>query len=76
MKTLVLPNYVKDIRSRSVIIKRYKSGADFILRDVTSQYDGMLCSIRDFPDESVKLRYNKLKSVVVFLPGYPKRQGT
>ena len=64
MKTLT-PAYGRDYKNQKSVILDYKSGKDFILRDITSPWDGKPCSNRDFEGEKVVLRYNKLKSVVV-----------
>ena len=59
MKTLT-PAYGRDYTSSYAAITAYRAGKDFILQDTTSRWDGKPCSIRDFPNEPVVLRYNNL----------------
>ena len=63
MKTLT-PAYGRDYTKKTDVLKDYFGGKDFILNDITDPYDGKPCSCRDFPGETVKLRYNRQRSVI------------
>ena len=64
MKTLT-PAFGRDYKTEAEVLHAYTSGADFILNDITSQWDGKPCSCRDFPAEPVKLRYSNLRKVTI-----------
>jgi len=62
MKTLS-PAYGRDYRSAKAVIEDYKRGKDFIL-----QPQGCYCSIQDFKDEQVGIRYNRLTRQCLYTP--------
>lgn len=62
------PAYGRDYKSKKAALEAYRRGDDFILNDPTSPWDGKPCSIRDFPDKQVSIRYNNLWSVIVVDP--------
>ena len=64
MPTLT-PAYGRDYKSGKAAIQDYKDGKDFILNDVTSQWHGRYCSIRDKIPGDIFIRFNKLQNVVV-----------
>ena len=59
------PAYGRDYTSAAKAIEDYLAGRDFILNDITSPWDGKPCSCRDFPNQEVKLRYNRQRNVVL-----------
>jgi hypothetical protein len=59
MKTLT-PAYGRDYKSAEAVLKDYTEGKDFVVQP-QAQY----CSIRDFPDEIVKIRYSRLTKAVL-----------
>lgn len=62
----VTPAYGRDYKNRKDAVKDWKDGKDFVFQDVSSQYYGKYCSIRDFPaGTSVNIRYNQLRQVAV-----------
>jgi len=68
MITLV-PAYGRDYTSASYVYQAWKAGKDFRIADVSSQYNGKMCSIRDFPDTTARIRYNKKQDVTLIGPG-------
>lgn len=65
---ILTPAYGRDYKSAKAVIADYEGGKDFILNDITSQWDGKYCSIRDFPEEVIQLRYNKYRKVTTYKP--------
>lgn len=65
MKTLT-PAYGRDYKTATAAEAAYSNGDDFILNDITSRWDGKPCSIRDFPGEAVKLRFNRNQDFTIF----------
>lgn len=53
------PAYGRDYKSKDAVIKDWKSGKDF------QTSGGRYCSIRDFPNQEVTIRYKKLTQVIV-----------
>jgi hypothetical protein len=62
MHTLT-PAYGRDYKSAKAVKEDYLTGKDFIYNNITSPYHGKMCSYRDFPGETVTLRYNALRRV-------------
>jgi len=61
------PRYT-DYKNSNDALKAYLDGKDFTLNDISSRWNGMACSIRDFPDESVTIRYDGNRKVMVYKP--------
>jgi len=59
----VTPAYGRDYSSAKAARMDWQKGNDFIIRDVTSRWDGKPCSIRDGL-EDVWIRYDKLRKKV------------
>jgi hypothetical protein len=55
----VVPAYGRDYKTAKEAKEAFLSGKDFILKDITSRWDGKPCSCRDFRGEIVEVRYNK-----------------
>lgn len=65
MKTLT-PAYGKDYKSKAEALADLALGKDFKVIDIVNP-SGTYCSIRDLkPGEEVKIRYDKLRKVVLF----------
>ncbi len=64
----VKPAYGRDYKSAKAAREAYLSGKDFILCDISSQWHGRYCSIRDFPGQVMEVRYNKLTDLVMVDP--------
>ena len=59
---ILTPAYGADYTSATATRIAYFAGADFILNDITSPWNGKPCSSRNFINEEVKIRYaNKRK---------------
>jgi hypothetical protein len=64
---ILTPYNGKDYSAKAAVVEAFRSGKDFIFNDMSSQWDGKPCSIRDFKvGDQVKLRYNKLRSVTYY----------
>jgi len=61
------PRYT-DYKNANDAIKAYKAGKDFTLNDISSKWNNMACSIRDFPNDSVTIRYDNNRKVCVYNP--------
>jgi hypothetical protein len=57
---VVSPAYGRDYKSAEAAKADWKNGKDFKL-----QPQGCYCSIRDFPNEQVEIRYSKLTELVI-----------
>ncbi len=64
MKTLT-PAYGRDYTSAAKVKGDYNANKDFILRDISSRWDGAYINKQDLGNESVVLRYSKLSKTVV-----------
>jgi hypothetical protein len=62
----LVPAYGRDYKNIKEVTEAYLGGADFVLNDISSRWDGAYCSGRDFVGESVEIRYAK-KTKVVYL---------
>ncbi len=67
MPTLI-PAYGRDYKSKAAVLRDYQAGKDFRLADAFHGRSGAYCSIRDFPDTPVKIRYAKLRRVLITDP--------
>lgn len=63
----VTPAYGRDYKNQRAALDDWYGGKDFIL-----QPQGCYCSIRDFPNESVTIRYSKMTKVVIANPEIKK----
>ncbi len=61
----VTPAYGKDYKTKKEALHAWTSGADFILNDFTSRWDGKPTSIRD-GHTSVQIRYDNLRKVCIW----------
>lgn len=59
----VTPAYGRDYKSAAAAIVDWKSGKDFL-----AQPQGQYCSIQDFPDSAVTIRYAQMRKVTVYRP--------
>lgn len=66
MPTLA-PAYGRDYPSSSAALEAWTSGADFIITGIHWGSD-RYCSIRDFPNERVMIRYCKNRRIVEYNP--------
>jgi|AJXC01.1.fsa_nt_gi hypothetical protein len=57
--TIVIPAYGRDYATAAEVLKDWNDGKDFIISDMSNQWNGKYCSIRDGLD--VKIRYRKLQ---------------
>jgi hypothetical protein len=65
MKTLT-PAYGRDYRSKKAAIDDFEANKDFILNDITDQYDGKPCNKSDLIKAGIKqvmIRYKKLTMI-------------
>jgi len=68
------PAYGRDYENASDVFADWVAGKDFVLRDVTSRWDGKYCSEVEFHGgERHQLRYNKKEEVLVVW--YEPKQG-
>lgn len=62
----LVPAYGRDYKTEYEVVQDWQAGKDF--RTVSGQY----CSIRDFPNMPVPIRFNLLRDVVTMHPEYSK----
>ena len=55
------PAYGRDYTSKAKAEADLRAGKDFILRDISSQYDGKPVGLSDLTGQTVILRYGKLR---------------
>ena len=60
------PAYGRDYKTSEAVIADFESGKDFILRDISSIWDGRYTSIRDWSGKLVKLRFNNSRDTVIY----------
>jgi hypothetical protein len=60
----VTPAYGRDYKSAKAARADWNADKDFILQDISSRWDGMLCNRQDLHGP-VKLRYGKLAKVIM-----------
>jgi hypothetical protein len=65
---ITLTPYLTDYKSAPDAISAWRAGHDFTLNDVRSPWHGKPCSIRDFPDQQIRIRYASLRRVTVARP--------
>lgn len=58
------PAYGRDYKSAKAAKESWYGGADWIINDITSRWDGKPVTFKEL-NETVKLRYNKLTRVIV-----------
>ncbi len=65
----IITPYLTDYSTPEEANNAWNSGKDFILHDISSQWDGKPCCSRDFPkNEQLKLRFKK-KREFLFVKG-------
>lgn len=74
----VVPAYGADYKTEADALAAWKSGTDFLIRNISSPWDGAYCSCRDFTRaESILIRYHhRTKSVITGGLKKPKRAST
>ena len=60
----VTPAYGRDYKSQKAVKADWNAGKDFVLRDISSQWDGRLCNKEDLAGKSVMVRYHNLTRIV------------
>jgi tRNA A37 threonylcarbamoyladenosine synthetase subunit TsaC/SUA5/YrdC len=66
MKTLT-PAYGNDYTSAKEIKAAFEAGQDFILRDITSRWNGLPTNISDWEKgQEIVLRYKKMENITVY----------
>ena len=58
------PAYGRDYRSKAALLADFKDDKDFIVNDVMSRWDGKAVNRPQIIGETVKIRYNRLRSVM------------
>ena len=58
----LVPAYGRDYKTEYEVVQDWLAGKDF--KTVSGQY----CSIRDFPDTPVPVRFNRLRTVATMHP--------
>lgn len=62
----IVPACGRDYDSERKAIADWMNGKDFRIADISSQWDGSYCSIRDGID--VRIRFNRLRNVAFYPP--------
>lgn len=65
----VVPAYGRDYKSKAAVLADLHGGKDFMVADMSSQWDGMPGNLEGFKREgitSLTVRYSKLMKVAVF----------
>lgn len=62
----IVPAYAQDYKTEAETLAAWRSGTDFLIRDIGSQWNGCYCSCRDFTRaESILIRYNRRTRYVI-----------
>jgi hypothetical protein len=62
----VTPAYGRDYKSAKDAKADWEAGKDFVYQDISSQWHGKNCSIRDFKrTDKLQLRYKKMTQIVI-----------
>jgi hypothetical protein len=67
LELTLVPAYGRDYKSKAECLAAWEAGKDFQIATAMSPDAGRYTSIRDakeFPGENVRIRYNKLRSIV------------
>ena len=64
MKTLI-PAYGRDYKSKKAVLIDWFAKKDFLIADITDQYDGKPTNIDDWKDKDVMIRYKNLTQICV-----------
>lgn len=64
MMTLI-PAYGRDYKSEVEVLEAWNSGKDFTVSDMSSLWDGRLANKEDLEGKKVKIRFNKLRKVLI-----------
>ena len=65
MATLT-PAYGRDYKSKKAVLTDFDANKDFILNDITDQYDGKPCNKSDLTGTGThQIRYGNLRKVMV-----------
>ena len=65
----VVPAYGRDYKSAKAVKLDWQANKDFIVADYFHPADGKAINKQDAGNELVKVRYNKLRNVVVIAKG-------
>jgi hypothetical protein len=63
----LVPAYGRDYTTPEAVIKDWRDGKDFLIADIGNRWDGKYTSVRDWPDQAVRIRYNKLADFVIIV---------
>ncbi len=69
MRINIVPAYGRDYTSKAKVWEALEAGTDFRVADMSSRWDGMVCSLEDLRKEGitdVQVRYSKLGKVTTF----------
>ena len=62
--------YGRKYKSRKDACADWRAGKDFVYHNITSQWDGKYCSVRDFtPDQKLELHYGLNHERLTFVSG-------
>jgi hypothetical protein len=59
------PAYGRDYKNAKSVRADFEQGKDFIVNDISSRYDGLPVNRPQLSGQTVTIRYNGLRSVVV-----------
>lgn len=73
--SILIPAYGRIYGTQAEAKRKYVDGADWILCDTSSRWNGMLCSCRDFnrrdqAHTDIELRYGKIREHVVLVSSH------
>ncbi len=61
--------YSRMYKTEAEVVEAYLSGKDFMLNNISSQWHRSYCSIRDFPNETIELRYGSMNEHLTIMKG-------
>lgn len=61
----LVPAYGRDYKSPEAVLSAWNAGHDFLIADISSQYNNKYTSKRDWPDHAVRIRFNKHSDFII-----------
>lgn len=64
---ILTPAYGRDYNSRRAVLEAFQNGADFILNDMASPWDGKPINITNIPQgELIQFRFSSMRKTFIY----------
>jgi hypothetical protein len=61
----LVPAYGRDYTTPAAVLSDWTAGLDFLIADIGSRWNGKYTSSRDWTDQSVRIRFNRLADFTI-----------